>query len=110
MLVTPGLCARTPKEAAASRGEDKPVPAEKRFDTCLRSLPARLRLAGLILLGLIVLGCCSPPGMSQSPDPPFVTSTRVQSSLPPRAAQAQRFLARRGLASGQPIGKGARMR
>jgi hypothetical protein len=68
----------------------------------LRSLAARLGLAGLI-----VLGWCLPSGVSQSTDPLFATTTGSQSNptlsnVPPRAAQAQRFLARRGLASRQP--------
>jgi hypothetical protein len=99
MLVTPGLCARTPKEAAALSGADEPFLTERRFGVCLRSLPARLGLFGLILFG-----CCSPSAVSQSADPSFVIPTRSRSSLPPRVLQAQRFLTHRGLASGQPTG------
>jgi hypothetical protein len=55
------------------------------------------------LFGLIFLGWCSPPAVSQSTDPSYVIPSRSQSNLP-RVAQAQRFLARRGLASGQRVG------
>jgi hypothetical protein len=99
MHVTLGLCPRTPKEAAALSGADEPVfTTARRFGVRLRSHPAR---AGL--LGLILLGWCSPPAVSQSADPSFVTTIRSQSNLPPRVAQAHRFLARRGFASGQPV-------
>jgi hypothetical protein len=94
----PWLCPRTPKEAAALSGADEPVFTARRFGVRLRSHPAR---AGL--LGLILLGWCSPPAVSQSADPSFVTTIRSQSNLPPRVAQAHRFLARRGFASGQPV-------
>jgi hypothetical protein len=67
-------------------------------------LPGRLKLFGLILLGWCSLGWCSPPAVSQSADPSLVTAARSQSNLPPRVTQAQRFLARRGLASGHPVG------
>ncbi|HEY1897346.1 MAG TPA: choice-of-anchor D domain-containing protein [Terracidiphilus sp.] len=65
----------------------------------LRSLPARLVLAGLILFAW-----CLPPAVSQSADPSFLTTARPQTNLPPRVAQARRFLARRGVATGQPAG------
>ncbi len=71
---------------------------------CMRSLPVGLGLFGPILFGCCLLGSCSPPAVSQSPDPSFVATTLPQSNLPPRVAQAQRFLARRGLASGHPVG------
>jgi hypothetical protein len=66
---------------------------------CVRSLSARL-----VMLGLISVGWCSPPAVSPSADPSFLATNRSQSNLPPRAAQARRFLARRGLGSGQPAG------
>jgi hypothetical protein len=56
------------------------------------------------LFGLIFLGWCSPPAVSQSTDPSYVIPSRSQSNLPPRVAQTQRFLARRGIASGQRVG------
>ena len=98
MLVTPGPCARTSKEAAALSGADEPVARREAF----RGEPAiasglagavRRDPSGLVLRLLRV---------SQSVDPSLVTTTRSQSNLPPRVAQAQRFLARRGFASGQP--------
>jgi hypothetical protein len=101
--VTLGLCARTSKDPAAFSGADEPVPAW-RFGVCLRSLSARLVLFGLISVCWSSLGWCSPPVVSQSVDPSFVTTNRSQSNLPPRVAQARRFLARRGLASGDPAG------
>ncbi len=99
MLVTPGLCARSPEEAAALTGAGAPVLQEDRFRVSLRLFTALLGL-----FGLIFLGWCSPPAVSQSTDPSYVIPSRSQSNLPPRVAQAQRFLARRGIASGQPVG------
>jgi hypothetical protein len=66
---------------------------------------ARLGLAGLILFGW-----GSPPGVSQSADPSFAATIRNESNLPPRVEQAQRFLARRGISSGQPTGMQTRLR
>jgi hypothetical protein len=90
MQVTLGLCTRIPSHIARVGGAGSRVANES-------------KLAGLSgwLFGLLFLAVIGPVvAFAQGVATPAPTGTQDRLNLPPRVAQAQRFLARRGIASG----------
>src|SRR5437764_8287986 len=95
MLVTLGLCARFPKEAGISGGAPPFAPADSHPP--FQSWPFLTWGFTGRCVALAILFAAPLPLISQQPAPAANARAERVQDLPPRVAQAQRFLARRAV-------------